>query len=210
MQAGHFSLSTKKRGLGYVYMYLLCIYNIYTSNLLVIIWLKMYLYFFSLENILSKYQTPLRWWKIRGSVKASHFGEAISVAGLAFTTFTFADIPRRWGVTGLHTPWASMGLIYLPTFTTFHLKKQSNVGKYTIDGWYGIYENGAFNNYWISFFLWTWGLLFSSALVNRMLFSPWEPEVAWISCFFDSKAFWPEALDSIYIYIYKLPSLKLT
>ena len=34
---------------------------------------------------------------------------------------------------------ASMGLVYLPTctFTFFFYKKQPNVGKYNIHGWYG-------------------------------------------------------------------------
>ena len=32
-----------------------------------------------------------------------------------------------------------MGLVDLPTFTIVYLKKQPNVGKYTIHGWYGIW-----------------------------------------------------------------------
>ncbi len=36
-------------------------------------------------------------------------------------------------------PIASMGLVYLPTFTIFYftINKHPNVGKYTIHGWYG-------------------------------------------------------------------------
>ena len=52
-----------------------------------------------------------------------------------------SDVTRPRVKYDFQCPVGSMGLVYLPTFTTKIYKNHLNVGEYTIHGWYGYYTS---------------------------------------------------------------------